>query len=589
MSRDKNGKTDNGNNSPPTVKKHRRYHLSVNGKNNKFPVPKNKQGGILVQNSNNFFSKNSAGKKAKHPDEKPFVENKTEENSLEKSQVSSSIIEAREEKSNAIIVDTNILIHDPESINVLRDDGKNILFVPLQALMELDDLKGKPDIGIDAREALRIIERILYRERTSSDSRFTLQIIEKNEWKNLEGLSHEKPDNIILASANWILTNKKESFNKIKFLSRDRMVRALGINFLLKEGLIIEDYYNDQSTGLDCDNMMEINVPSKIIHSNGGDDFWFDIKDLNKKDKERVATVALNGGIICRSGWNGDFSFGPQHDRSAGGFDPSFAALRKGDCFKIINNRISAYNIGQYSINGNGPNWAQLVALEQLMDDDIRVVFLQGGAGTGKTLLAMAAALAQEKKFDRILITRPLVHLGGEDNMGFLPGNINKKMDPWLKPIYQALEELKEMAPKNTAENFRKKHSKNQEDNLNFVDRLKTEGKISIESLDYIRGQSIRKSFIIVDEGQNLTAHQIKTIITRAGEGTKFVFTGDLSQIDRRYLDRKTSGLSYAIERLTDIGNLAVKDLAEYVSLCGSVSFTESVRSDLAYYAEKVL
>ncbi len=513
----------------------------------------------------------------------PELKNKSTERVISKEPT----VEIKQPTANAIIVDTNILIHDPESINVLREGGKNTLFIPLQVYLELDNLKTKPDIGIDARDSMRLIEKIIREERQNGNSKFSLQIIEKTEWSGLEGLPQAKPDCVILATANWVLNNKKEGFKSVKMLSRDSLVRTLGINYLLKNNLVIEDYYQDQSAGLDYNNLPEINVNHKLIKSRGGDDFWFDLDSLNKGDKKKVELVAQNGGVVCFSDWNGDFHFAPTKNSP---FKASFAAIRKDNRFKIIDTDISAFNIKQYSINGDGPNWAQVVALAQLLDPEISAVFMAGGAGTGKTLLAMAAALEQLDSYDRILVSRPAIHLSGEDNHGFLPGDLNKKMSPWLKPIWQALDELKEKEQK-TFKHLKYKYDKNRpgESNLSFIEELRRENKLSIESLDYIRGQSIRKSFIVIDEGQNLTPHQIKTIITRSGTGTKIVFTGDLSQIDRRYLDRRSSGLAYAIERLTNIENLDDGRLAQYVSMIGAVNFKDSVRSDLARYAEMVL
>jgi len=234
---------------------------------------------------------------------------------------------------------------------------------------------------------------------------------------------------------------------------------------------------------------------------------------------------------------------------------------------KIIPKNIQASGIRPYS----GPgiphddqkfNWPQNIALYQLANQDVSLVFLEGGAGTGKTLLALASALEQKKEFRQILVSRPMVHLEDTDNMGYLPGDINEKMSPWLKPIWQNLTFLKEIS----------------DGNQQKIDKLLHDKKIEIEPLDYIRGTTFFKCLLIIDEAQNLTPHQVKTIITRAGMHTKIIFTGDLDQIDRkRRLDRLSSGLAYATGRLAN------------QKLVASVKFQTSVRSDLAKIGVELL
>ena len=192
----------------------------------------------------------------------------------------------------------------------------------------------------------------------------------------------------------------------------------------------------------------------------------------------------------------------------------------------------------------------------------IQVVFLQGGAGTGKTLMALAGALEQRKKYTKIVIARPMVHLEDRDEIGFLPGGLEEKMAPWTEPILQAFAFLGGMRP----------------ENRDLITRLQENKKIIIKPLDYIRGETYHKSFMVIDEAQNLTPHQVKTIITRAGSNTKMVFTGDLGQIDRnRRLDRKTSGLAYAMSKMSN------------QRVVGIVNFKDTVRSPLASLAEELL
>jgi PhoH-like ATPase len=218
--------------------------------------------------------------------------------------------------------------------------------------------------------------------------------------------------------------------------------------------------------------------------------------------------------------------------------------------------------------NNGGPNWQQITAMHFLTDPDISAVFLQGGAGTGKTLLALAAGLHQkrQKKFEQIIIVRPTVHLSDDDNLGYLPGDINDKMLPWLLSIKQNLNVI----------NPPKKKSSSEEEEMSGMSLL-TKNDIEVQPLGFIRGSSFPKCFIIVEEAQNLSRHVIRTILTRPAEGTKIVFTGDLSQTDRGRFNKDSSGLAYAISKMRNN------------PIVGVVVFEQTLRSPLASLAERIL
>ena len=180
-------------------------------------------------------------------------------------------------------------------------------------------------------------------------------------------------------------------------------------------------------------------------------------------------------------------------------------------------------------------NAEQLFALDILTNDDIPLVSITGKAGTGKTLLALAAAMEKKRSYRQIYIARPIVPLSNKD-IGYLPGDIKSKIDPYLQPLWDNLKVIQNQYLNDNSE-FEK------------INKLVEEEKIVIAPLTYIRGRSLQKIFFIVDEAQNLTPHEIKTIITRAGEGTKVVFTGDVFQIDHPFLDSQSNGLSYLIDR----------------------------------------
>jgi len=446
--------------------------------------------------------------------------------------------------TEAIVIDTNVAIHDPESIDVLRENGCTLL-VPLTVIRELDGLKDKPDIGIDAREALRRIEEL------TLGGEETLKIIRHTHFGGLDGLDRKQPDHQVIAAAQFVAKKMVFKFSNVVLVSRDRPVRILAREF----GLTAEDYTRDTTDISDAAAILPtVNVPRSMISS----EF-----DFPYEEAPGNVEVPENGGVVCLSDWAGYTENSVLGDRKWG---EAFSAIRKGDRFKIVPNEINAKGLRPYSRNGNGPNWHQFVAFSQLLDPNISLVFLQGGAGSGKTIMAMATAIDQRSNYHRILITRPMIHLENQDNMGYLPGGIEEKTSPWMRPIADALDFLKEQ---NSALG-------------KLIDSMRENNKFVTEPLDYIRGRSYYKTLLIVDEAQNLTPHQVKTIITRAGEFTKIIFTGDLSQIDlSRRLDRRSSGLAYAIGRMVGA--------EEECNIVAATNFKEIVRSDLANLAEKRL
>ena len=434
----------------------------------------------------------------------------------------------------AIVVDTNVLIHDPESIEVLMNDI-NILFLHTLVLQELDGLKTQRDIGRDCREAIRKIEQL------HKDNNPRLKIIQHSDWSDsrLSHLNQSKNDHHIIALAVNLLDN--EEYKGVKLISKDTAVRILARDV----GLVAEDYISE-SIKIDNTNLKEVEAPHGAIHydDNG---FYFDVSGDGYIENE---------GVVCWSDWNGNLD---PHSNTE--WRKNFTAIKKGKHFRIINNHISMMSVVPYSMD-KLKNWEQYIAMQQLMDDDVKCAFMIGGAGSGKTMLALAAAMEQRSKFRNILITRPMVHLEDEDRMGFLPGSVDEKMAPWLRPIYRTISQIGSI---NT-------------DNAKIIQKIRENNKIEIEPLDYIRGMTFVKDILIVDEAQNLTPHQMKTIITRVGERSKIIFTGDLGQIDRlKKIDSYSSGLAYA----------SVKMAGE--RMVSTVHFKKTVRSELAERAEKLL
>lgn len=434
------------------------------------------------------------------------------------------------EKETAFVVDTNVLVHDPQAIHTLREGGK-ILVIPWVVLLELYKLKEKPDIGLDALEAIRMIEEA----RKAGDA--SLRVIRHPSFQSLGDLDKKIPDHQVIATAKALMQGKE--FGTVILISRDTTVRILA----REVGVMAEDYRRNQVTVPDG-SLRDVNINTEHIDKK---DLSFSVSDTLLEE------IKKNEGVVCYSNFN--FNRGSRDD-----WKKSFAAIRKGDDFRIIPYDVNALGLKPFSLNGDGENWHQHIALAQLLDPSINLVFLNGGSGSGKTLLAMASAIEQRKLYQRIIVTRPMVPLEDEDRMGFLPGDEKQKMLPWLRPVMEALRFLKGLG----------------NDNDKLIEKLLEDGKISFESLDYIRGMTYYRTFMIIDEAQNLTPHQVKTIITRAGMYTKLVFTGDLGQIDRRRrLDEKSSGLTYAISKMGNHPNVGV------------TTFKETVRSPLASLAEE--
>jgi PhoH-like ATPase len=439
-----------------------------------------------------------------------------------------------------IVLDTSVLVHDPESLEILRDRD-SILVIPWVVLEELDQLKHKPNIGWDAREVIKRIEELAQNETD------WLRIEPKPSGKYFKTeLQKDKADHQIIGTARALRANHNGD-TEVSVMSRDTIVRVLAREL----GIKADDYPYNQVNAVFHACLKRIHVPSELVPEDGC---------MFEHDCKNLAPMQHNEGVVCWSEMNGNW-------------EESFAALYKGDHFRIVPSDIEALGLRPFSLdsNGNGKeknrgtskkNWSQYVALAQILDPDINLVFLQGGAGTGKTLIALAGALEQRKLYTNIVIARPMVHLEDRDEIGYLPGGLEQKMAPWIEPILSGFSFLGGL----------------KSDNKDLITRLQENKKIIIKPLDYIRGETYHKSFMVIDEAQNLTPHQVKTIITRAGVQTKLVFTGDLGQIDRnRRLDRKTSGLAYAMSKMAN------------QSVVGIVNFKDTVRSPLASLAEELL
>ena len=301
-------------------------------------------------------------------------------------------------------------------------------------------------------------------------------------------------------------------------------------------GLEVQDYkndkvdYNELYTGF-----VDVSVSGEILeeYSNSGK------ISLEKLD---VNSENLTPNCFIRMNCENDFVTG---------------RYANGKVRKIILGDIEAWGL-------RARNEEQRFAMELLMDEAVKVVTLVGGAGTGKTLLAIAAALEQvveRKKYKKIFIARPIIPMGKD--LGYLPGSEKEKLKPWMQPIFDNIEFLS--------------HTRGEKTGEKVVQGLEAMGLMKIEPLTYIRGRSIPAGFIVIDEAQNLTPLEIKTIVTRVGEDTKIVFTGDPAQIDNPYLDANTNGLTYLAEKLKN------------EKILGHMTLVKGERSEVAEIAAKLL
>jgi PhoH-like ATPase len=438
-------------------------------------------------------------------------------------------------KKKTFVVDTNVLLHDYKCIYNFQE---NDVVIPITVLEELDKFKkGNDLINYHAREFTRELDKLsganLFNGGVSLGKRLGKLTIETG--KPYSTLMHESfpentPDHRILAIAEFI--KNKADGKQVILITKDINLRMKAKSI----GIMAADYESDK-----VQNIEEIYKGISTIEN-------FDDEKVDKLYSEtEVIPVEI-------------FNFKPEPkpnqyyilkgNRSSG--------LAHYDPFKKGMDRVLKQKI--YGIEPR--NAEQTFAIDALLRDDIQLATLTGKAGTGKTLLALASAIHQRKKYTQILLARPIVALGNRD-LGYLPGDVKEKIGPYMQPLFDNLAVIKN------------KFSQTSKEYQKIEEMLKTE-KLIITPLAYIRGRSLSKVFFIVDEAQNLTPHEIKTIITRAGEGTKMIFTGDIEQIDSPYLDLKSNGLSYLTDKM--IG----QDIFAHVNLVkGERSYLAELASNL--------
>lgn len=405
------------------------------------------------------------------------------------------------------VLDTNVILHDSSCLSNFQEHD---IVIPINVIEELDQFKkGNESVNFHAREFVRTLDSL------AGDKLFSkgIKISEKSGRVAIrlnEKFHDELRDNFDSNIIDHKILNTAFSVHKE---NRSRLVILVtkDVNLRMKAksiGLRSQDYKTDQVKDISSiykGNRIVEDVPSELIDELYKKPFEIAVDRIGKEFVPNEYLILRNGKKSALGYYNGETDM--------------VERISKTEAFGI-----------------NSRNAEQAFALDALLNEDIKLVSISGKAGTGKTLLSLAAAIEKRKSYLQIYIARPIVPLSNRD-IGYLPGDVNEKLLPYMQPLYDNLGVVQNQFNK-TDRNYK------------IIENMLKEEKLKIEPLSYIRGRSIVRVFFIVDEAQNLTPHEVKTIITRAGEGTKIIFTGDIFQIDHPYLDSLSNGLSYLIEKM---------------------------------------
>ena len=409
------------------------------------------------------------------------------------------------------VLDTNVILHDYKCIENFQE---NDIYLPIVVLEELDKFKkGSDQINYNAREFVRELDTL-----TSNDlflkgaslgpGKGTLHVVtgDKYQEKIYQSFPEKTADHRILSCTLSVAESEKDRKVKTILVTKDVNLRMKARSL----GIEVEDYITDKVINVDIfkraqdiyENIDPDLIDKMYASPDGIDADLFDIKS-KLEPNECFILKSVRNSVLAR--------YNP--------FTNKFKKVEK------------ASNYGIQPRNAE-----QSFAFEVLNDPDVKLIGLTGKAGTGKTLLALASALKQANVYKQILLARPIVALANKD-LGFLPGDEKQKVAPYMQPLFDNLNVIKGQFAHGGSD-------------ARKIDDLQKNGQLVIEALAFIRGRSLSETFCIIDEAQNLTPHEIKTIITRAGEGTKMVFTGDIQQIDSPYLDAQSNGLAYMVDKM---------------------------------------
>jgi PhoH-like ATPase len=450
------------------------------------------------------------------------------------------------------VLDTNVLLHNPNAIFMFDEHE---VVIPLPVIEELDKFKtGSDDKGRNARQVIRSIDKLRARGRlfegvSLNGGGGTLRV-DRDDHPIPFALDTDQADNRILAVAHAL---NQQGLRTI-FISKDINVRVKADAL----GVTVEDFEADRvDTEWLYSGQAELTVPGELI------DALYSERQLPIEQIEPHLVAEVDGEPVRLALVANQYTLlRDAQDESHTGL-----ARRLGDTEHLI--PIAGPRKPVFGVMAR--NVQQTMALDLLLDDEIKLVTLLGTAGTGKTLLALAAGMNKvfkEEHFDKLLVARPIMPLGRD--IGYLPGDKDEKLVMWMQPIFDNLAYLL---------STRGSHMENADSRTTEqrINQLLSGGKLVLEPLTYIRGRSIPHQFMIVDEVQNLTPHEVKTIVSRVGEGTKIILTGDINQIDNPYLDASSNGLSYLIERMKG------------QALAGHVTLARTERSTLASLAAEIL
>ncbi len=483
----------------------------------------------------------------------------------EQTRVKPSRAPSREAGVKTFVLDTNIVLYNPDALFVFQD---NNVVLPFSVILELDRMKRKDDdLGRAARACIRHLDRLRNLGSLSAgvdwgllptqpngarsagrSGKTGLVRIDVSDYARPSAIAEDLPDNRIIAVA-WHL---KERGERVVFLTKDLAARIKADSL----GIKTEDFENQR---VDADRLYTGYLSASV---EGGliDELYHDRLLAADRLAGALEAVDETGARYSQDLLPNQFVVLRDKD------DENHTGLgrRLADTDHII--PVTAPRKAVFGIMAR--NVQQTMAMDVLLDEEVKLITLLGSAGTGKTLLALAAGMSKvftEQRYDKLLVARPIMPLGRD--IGYLPGDKDEKLTAWMQPIFDNLGYLL-----STRGSPGQQHAESQTSEQR-ISKLMADGKVVLEPLTYIRGRSIPHQFMIVDEAQNLTPHEVKTIASRVGEGTKLVLTGDIGQIDNPYLDQSSNGLAYAIEKMKG------------VRLFAHVTLAKSERSELASLA----